>query len=55
MRLSLDTPLVVIGHPSGLPTKIADGAWVRNNESEYYFVTNLDTFGGNSGSAVLIH
>lgn len=51
-EVELDTPLVVIGHPSGLPTKIADGAWVRNNESEYYFVTNLDTFGGNSGSAV---
>ena len=51
-EVELDTPLVVIGHPSGLPTKIADGAWVRSNESEYYFVTNLDTFGGNSGSAV---
>ena len=50
-EVELDTPLVVIGHPSGLPTKIADGM-VRNNESEYYFVTNLDTFGGNSGSAV---
>jgi V8-like Glu-specific endopeptidase len=46
------TSLVVIGHPSGLPTKIADGAWVRENMNDYYFVTNLDTFGGNSGSAV---
>ena len=46
------TSLVVIGHPSGLPTKIADGAWVRENNNDYYFVTNLDTFGGNSGSAV---
>lgn len=44
--------LVVIGHPSGLPTKIADGAQVRSNENEIYFTTNLDTYGGNSGSAV---
>lgn len=45
--------LVVIGHPSGLPTKIADGATVRSNTNKYYFQATLDTFGGNSGSAVL--
>ncbi len=45
--------LVVIGHPSGLPTKIADGAKVRSNNKSSFFVANLDTFGGNSGSAVL--
>ncbi|MBC97424.1 MAG: peptidase [Halobacteriovoraceae bacterium] len=44
--------LVVIGHPSGLPTKIADGAYVRNNSQSAYFSANLDTYGGNSGSAV---
>lgn len=43
--------LVVIGHPSGLPTKIADGANVRSLQTKY-FVANLDTYGGNSGSAV---
>lgn len=43
--------LVVIGHPSGLPTKIADGAKIRNTKSKY-FKANLDTYGGNSGSAV---
>ncbi len=46
------TDLVVIGHPSGLPTKIADGAYVRNNSNSVYFSANLDTYGGNSGSAV---
>lgn len=51
-KISKRSKLVVIGHPSGLPTKIADGANVRNNSNKYYFVTNLDTFGGNSGSAV---
>lgn len=46
------TNLVVIGHPTGLPTKIAAGAYVRSNDNDIYFVANLDTFGGNSGSAV---
>jgi V8-like Glu-specific endopeptidase len=45
-------PVVVIGHPSGLPTKVADHAAVRSNDNNIYFVTNLDTYGGNSGSAV---
>lgn len=45
--------LVVIGHPSGLPQKVAPGANIFKNEAlKSYFVTNLDTFGGNSGSAV---
>lgn len=44
--------LVVIGHPGGLPTKIADGATVRDATPAGYFVANLDTYGGNSGSAV---
>lgn len=42
----------VIGHPIGLPTKVADGANVRNNQPEKYFIANLDTYGGSSGSAV---
>lgn len=44
--------LVVIGHPSGLPTKIADGSTVRSLNS-LYFKADLDTYGGNSGSAVM--
>jgi V8-like Glu-specific endopeptidase len=43
--------LVVIGHPTGLPTKIADGAKVKSLSGKY-FSANLDTYGGNSGSAV---
>ncbi len=46
------TPLVVIGHPSGLPTKVADGAVIRRVTNRGYFVANLDTYGGNSGSGV---
>ncbi|MEK7703843.1 MAG: serine protease [Myxococcota bacterium] len=45
-------PMTVIGHPAGLPTKVADGAKVRDASPKGYFVTNLDTYGGNSGSAV---
>ena len=52
-KISDGAQLVVIGHPSGLPAKVADGAWVRKNEATDYFVANLDTFGGNSGSAVI--
>lgn len=43
--------IVVIGHPSGLPTKITDGAKIRN-VNDVFFAANLDTYGGNSGSAV---
>ena len=46
------TEVLVIGHPSGLPTKIAGGAHVRDGSKNGYFVANLDTYGGNSGSAV---
>ncbi|MFK8138438.1 MAG: serine protease [Bdellovibrionales bacterium] len=43
--------LVVVGYPSGLPVKIAGGSKVRSVRNGY-FVANLDTYGGNSGSAV---
>ena len=44
-------PLFVIGHPMGLPTKVAGGGRVRTVRSDY-LVANLDVLGGNSGSAV---
>jgi hypothetical protein len=44
--------VVVIGHPSGLPQKVTDNGTVRTAVHKNYFVTDLDTFGGNSGSAV---
>lgn len=49
--------LVVIGHPTGLPQKIADGAEVKGTrfgsiQKKDYFMANLDTFAGNSGSPV---
>ncbi len=43
----------VIGHPSGLPTKVAFGeSQVRDMTPTGYFTASLDTYGGNSGSAV---
>jgi hypothetical protein len=45
--------LYVVGHPTGLPLKLADRGFVRSVSSQGYFVSNLDTFGGNSGSPVL--
>lgn len=44
--------LHVIGHPTGLPMKYAPDAVVRENDASAYFVANLDTYGGNSGSPV---
>lgn len=53
-KLKVGTPLVVIGHPSGLPVKISGGSAVRSlmGSDTGYFTANLDTYGGNSGSAV---
>jgi hypothetical protein len=44
--------LYVIGHPCGLPAKYAGGATVRDNSNSLFFISNLDTYGGNSGSPV---
>lgn len=43
--------VVGIGHPYGMPTKIADNAVVMDSHLEY-FSANIDHFGGNSGSGV---
>ncbi|MBF0106864.1 MAG: trypsin-like peptidase domain-containing protein [Deltaproteobacteria bacterium] len=52
-KIEENAPLVVIGHPCQLPTKIAGGARVRSNSDDTSFVANLDAFAGNSGSLVL--
>ncbi len=51
-QVQAGSPLVVIGHPSGIPTKVADGARIRTMTGKGFFVANLDTYGGNSGSGV---
>ena len=44
--------IFVIGHPVGLPMKLAGYATVRDFSKVGYFTADLDTFGGNSGSPV---
>ncbi|OGR81021.1 MAG: hypothetical protein A2X32_08750 [Elusimicrobia bacterium GWC2_64_44] len=51
-KVTEGTRLFVIGHPVGLPVKVAGGASVRRVSFLDYFTANLDTYGGNSGSAV---
>lgn len=51
VRPPVGTGLVVIGHPVGLPVKIAGGASARSVGLEF-MTANLDTYGGNSGSGV---
>ena len=51
-KVSGSARLFVIGHPCGLPQKYAPGARVRDNSATSFFVANLDTYGGNSGSPV---
>lgn len=51
-QISPGEGVMVIGHPLGLPLKIAAGAKVRSVVPNAYFVANLDTYGGNSGSPV---
>ncbi len=46
-----NTPLTLIGHPSGLPSKIARDGKVHDVRNSY-FRADLDSYGGNSGSAV---
>jgi hypothetical protein len=50
--ININDPVLVIGHPSGLPTKVAGNAYVRDNSNPYFFTANTDTYGGNSGSSV---
>jgi hypothetical protein len=51
-RISDEEPVFVVGHPCGLPQKIAGGARVGLNAVDSHFSANLDTYGGNSGSPV---
>ena len=44
--------LFMIGYPTGLPLKVADGAKVTKISIYGTFATDLDGFGGNSGSPI---
>jgi V8-like Glu-specific endopeptidase len=50
-EIAVKDSLVLIGHPSGLPTKIAGDAFVLQVQKNS-FVSNVDAFSSNSGSGV---
>lgn len=47
-----NTPLVIIGHPNGLPMKISPSGNVRATSDPVAFSHNIDSFMGNSGCPV---
>jgi len=51
-KIAVGTELGMSGCPSGLPFKIDDGADVRSNDDNGFFVATTDSYGGNSGSPV---
>lgn len=53
--LAEGTPLTLVGYPSGIPAKIAGGAFVLDSRASVldYFKASVDAFGGNSGSPVI--
>jgi len=54
LALNTGEPLLVAGHPSGLPLKLTNGAKVvdpRRAERDF-FLSDIDSFPGNSGSGV---
>ena len=44
--------IYMLGHPMGLPQKLAINADISDNSHHGYFYTSLDSFQGNSGSPV---
>ena len=52
-KIKKNDKVFVVGHPTGLPVKVAGDSYVQTISNNIYFQANLDTFGGNSGSAVL--
>ncbi|MBB6239949.1 hypothetical protein HDC90_004611 [Pedobacter sp. AK013] len=51
-ELSNGVGIYMIGHPYGLPKKVAANAAIEDNTGADYFYTSLDAFQGNSGSPV---
>lgn len=52
LNYEIGSDIFVVGHPTGLPLKVAGGAKIAKNLGSNMFVSNLDTFAGNSGSPI---
>lgn len=50
-NLSRGDQVMLVGHPMGLPSKIADGGFVQSVDSK--IVASVDAFAANSGSVIL--
>ena len=50
--IGLSRPVHIVGHPLGLPRKLAGNAVVRDASAADHFKANLDAYGGNSGSPI---
>lgn len=51
-KLKNESEIYMVGHPSGLPKKIALNAGIVDNTKFQFFFTSLDGFQGNSGSPI---
>lgn len=51
-RLSLNEEVTMLGHPTGMPLKITTNGKIKQ-VSQNGYLTDLDAFGGNSGSVVI--
>lgn len=47
-------PLSIVGYPNGLPAKYGNNANIVDTSPEGYFVTDIDSYVGNSGSPVFV-
>ncbi|VXA98214.1 Serine protease [Flavobacterium sp. 9AF] len=52
VAVAKESEVYMIGHPTGLPLKVALNAFIEENTNPFYFYTSLDSFQGNSGSPV---
>jgi HEAT repeat protein/V8-like Glu-specific endopeptidase len=51
-RVADKVELYMLGHPYGLPVKFVGNGFIQGNTQKDFFESNLDPFGGNSGSPV---
>lgn len=52
LEASFKDQLLIVGYPLGLPLKFTFNGKVRSTMNDYFFVAEVDTFTGNSGSPV---
>jgi len=51
-KISKETKLTLVGNPMGIPKKITVNGNILDNKPKSYFLTNFDSYRGNSGSMV---